>query len=264
MRRTLALCGILASLAVLGCCRPPRRTPRHAPAPPAGDDVLPAGRAHRHRAAAAASRAATDAPTDVGPEGLAEAPPPRPRRKGLVLESTLGVLGFAGQFRHVAPPAYWLHAQLGYEVSRLADALRRGRARVHRHRRVAGRLAHEGVPLLGLRRRRARDVPRDAALRLLRAGRDRRPWWPTCRTTRSRCSAFATPSRSASRSGCASASSGTRSTDTSRSRRRSARVTRRASRRWHRHERHAHHVGCGAGPALHVLTSPRGRVAWLP
>jgi hypothetical protein len=57
----------------------------------------------------------------VTPEGPTEAeleagPPMRPRHKGLVLESTLGVLGFAGQFRHVAPPAYWLHGQLGYEV----------------------------------------------------------------------------------------------------------------------------------------------------
>jgi hypothetical protein len=34
----------------------------------------------------------------------------------LVLESTLGALGFVGEFRHVAPPAYWLHAQLGYEL----------------------------------------------------------------------------------------------------------------------------------------------------
>lgn len=45
-----------------------------------------------------------------------EAPPPRPRKKGLVLEATAGVLGFVGQFRHVAPPAYWMHMQLGYEV----------------------------------------------------------------------------------------------------------------------------------------------------
>ena len=44
-----------------------------------------------------------------------EAPPPRPRKKGVVLESTLGALGFTGQFRHVAPPAVWLHTQLGYE-----------------------------------------------------------------------------------------------------------------------------------------------------
>lgn len=49
-------------------------------------------------------------------QALGEPPPLRPRRKGLVLESTLGVLGFAGQFRHVAPAAYWLHAQLGYEL----------------------------------------------------------------------------------------------------------------------------------------------------
>src|SRR5262249_1681404 len=45
-----------------------------------------------------------------------DAPPPRPRHSGLVLESTLGVLGFAGQFGHVALPAFWMHAQLGYEV----------------------------------------------------------------------------------------------------------------------------------------------------
>jgi hypothetical protein len=49
---------------------------------------------------------------------LGEAPPPplRSRRKGLVLESMLGILGFAGQFRHVAPPAFSIRAVLGYEV----------------------------------------------------------------------------------------------------------------------------------------------------
>ncbi len=52
------------------------------------------------------------------PEPPAEAPPVRPRHKGLVLESTAGALGFAGNFRHVAPPAFWLHTQLGYEVLR--------------------------------------------------------------------------------------------------------------------------------------------------
>lgn len=57
------------------------------------------------------------APEDLGasPEARGEPPPERPRHTGLVLESTLGVLGFAGQFRHVAAAAYWLHAQLGYE-----------------------------------------------------------------------------------------------------------------------------------------------------
>jgi hypothetical protein len=49
-------------------------------------------------------------------EALGLAPPPRPRHSGLVLESTLGALGFAGQFRHVSPTAYWLHGQLGYEI----------------------------------------------------------------------------------------------------------------------------------------------------
>jgi hypothetical protein len=47
---------------------------------------------------------------------LGEAPPPRPRHKGVVLESTLGVLAFGGRFRHVAPPASFLHTQLGYEL----------------------------------------------------------------------------------------------------------------------------------------------------
>ncbi|HEY1691906.1 MAG TPA: hypothetical protein VGG39_07075 [Polyangiaceae bacterium] len=45
-----------------------------------------------------------------------EAPPPRPHKKGLVLEATAGSLGFIGQFRHVAPPGFWMHMQLGYEV----------------------------------------------------------------------------------------------------------------------------------------------------
>jgi hypothetical protein len=34
-----------------------------------------------------------------------------------VLESTAGVLGFAGQLRHVSPPGFWLHTQLGYEIT---------------------------------------------------------------------------------------------------------------------------------------------------
>jgi hypothetical protein len=50
------------------------------------------------------------------PTAPPEAPPPRPHRKGVVLEQTAGLLGFAGQFRHVAPPGYWMHMQLGYEL----------------------------------------------------------------------------------------------------------------------------------------------------
>jgi hypothetical protein len=51
------------------------------------------------------------------PTAPPEAPPPRPRKKGIVLESTAGAMGFAGQMRHVAPPGFWLHTQLGYEVT---------------------------------------------------------------------------------------------------------------------------------------------------
>jgi hypothetical protein len=52
------------------------------------------------------------------PDAPPDAPPARPRKKGLVLESTAGVLGFAGAFRHVAPAGYWMHMQLGYELVR--------------------------------------------------------------------------------------------------------------------------------------------------
>jgi len=56
--------------------------------------------------------------TSILPDAPAEAPPPLPRKKGLVLENALGALGYGGQFRHVAPPGVWLHAQLGWEFLR--------------------------------------------------------------------------------------------------------------------------------------------------
>jgi hypothetical protein len=49
---------------------------------------------------------------------LPEAPPPLPRKHGFVVESSLGALGFIGKFRHIAPPAWWLHTQVGYEPFR--------------------------------------------------------------------------------------------------------------------------------------------------
>jgi hypothetical protein len=58
------------------------------------------------------------APPSTLPEAPAEAPPPLPRKKGLVFENSLGALGYAGQFRHVAPPGVWFHAQLGWELLR--------------------------------------------------------------------------------------------------------------------------------------------------
>ena len=46
----------------------------------------------------------------------------------------MGVLGFAGQFRHVAPPAYWMHTAARLRAPQLAHGLRRGRARLTRTR----------------------------------------------------------------------------------------------------------------------------------
>ncbi len=60
----------------------------------------------------------TQTPTSTLPEAPLEAPPPMRRHKGLVLESSLGGLGFLGQFRHIAPTAPWYHAQLGFEITR--------------------------------------------------------------------------------------------------------------------------------------------------
>jgi len=60
----------------------------------------------------------TQAATTTLPEAPPEAPPPPPRKKGVVLEGSMGALGFLGSFRHVAPPAVRLHAQLGWEFTR--------------------------------------------------------------------------------------------------------------------------------------------------
>lgn len=46
----------------------------------------------------------------------AEAPPPPPYEKTLVLDSSIGAMAFLGQFRKVAPPGPWMHVQLGYEL----------------------------------------------------------------------------------------------------------------------------------------------------
>src|SRR5262249_50597289 len=51
------------------------------------------------------------------PNAPAEAPPPRPHGKGLGLEAPAGAMGFAGQMRHIAPPGFWMHTQLGWEIT---------------------------------------------------------------------------------------------------------------------------------------------------
>jgi hypothetical protein len=117
-----ALIGAAVALSVTGASRVALAA-RAEPAPP---DAPPAPQASQPSLTADTKvEFSTDAPEgktsnvpEPGTKGDAvdEAPPLRPRHHGLVLEQTLGVLGFAGQFRHVAPTAYWLHMQLGYEV----------------------------------------------------------------------------------------------------------------------------------------------------
>jgi hypothetical protein len=54
-------------------------------------------------------------PTPQKTEEEEEAPPPPPRHKGIVVESSLGALGFLGEMRHLSPTAPWMHLQVGYE-----------------------------------------------------------------------------------------------------------------------------------------------------
>jgi hypothetical protein len=45
-----------------------------------------------------------------------EAPPAAPYKRTVVLDSTMGTMVFVGEFGKVAPPALWLHTQLGVEL----------------------------------------------------------------------------------------------------------------------------------------------------
>jgi hypothetical protein len=59
--------------------------------------------------------ASASAGTSFFPEAPAEAPPPLPPKKGLVLETRLGGLAFLGKFGDLAPTAPWIQTQLGWE-----------------------------------------------------------------------------------------------------------------------------------------------------
>jgi hypothetical protein len=50
------------------------------------------------------------------PVAPAEAPPPPPYKKSLVVDSALGALVFLGKFGRTAPPAPWIRTQVGYEI----------------------------------------------------------------------------------------------------------------------------------------------------
>jgi hypothetical protein len=47
-----------------------------------------------------------------------EVPPPPPRKKGIVLEASVGITGFAGKLNTISPTASNFHLQLGYEPFR--------------------------------------------------------------------------------------------------------------------------------------------------
>ncbi len=57
---------------------------------------------------------------------LAEAPPPPPGRRGLVLESAVGAMGHLGALKNVTPTMPWFHLQLGYEIFDFAMVLVEG------------------------------------------------------------------------------------------------------------------------------------------
>jgi len=45
-----------------------------------------------------------------------EAPPPPPRRHGVVIEGSVGALGHLGDMKHISPTAPWFRLQVGYEI----------------------------------------------------------------------------------------------------------------------------------------------------
>lgn len=57
-------------------------------------------------------------PADEVPAPPPEAPPAAPYKRTVVLDSALGAMVFLGDFGKVAPPAPWLHTQLGVELFR--------------------------------------------------------------------------------------------------------------------------------------------------
>jgi hypothetical protein len=78
---------------------------------PSFDQAAVAAALEESPAAAAHKRAEkAGSPLDV--------PPPPPRKKGIVLETSLGAMGFLGKLKNVSPTASMLHAQLGYEPLR--------------------------------------------------------------------------------------------------------------------------------------------------
>jgi len=104
VKRPLAVAVVAAALALQASARADEPPPAaETPAPPVQANVD----LTRDTKPAADEARAPDAP-----------PPPPPYRRTVVLDSSIGALAFLGQFGKVAPPAPWLHAQLGIEIFR--------------------------------------------------------------------------------------------------------------------------------------------------
>ena len=59
-----------------------------------------------------------DVPADDGLKDDELAPPPPPRHKGFVVESSIGAFGQIGAMKSISPVAPWFHLQFGYEPLR--------------------------------------------------------------------------------------------------------------------------------------------------
>jgi hypothetical protein len=64
------------------------------------------------------SRAMPKSEGDHGSEDELEAPPPPPRKKGFVLESSIGVMGQMGHLKNITPNAPWFGLRFGFEPLR--------------------------------------------------------------------------------------------------------------------------------------------------
>jgi hypothetical protein len=85
-----------------------------------------------------------------GPVGeAAEAPPVAPRKVGVLLESQLGILGFAGRLRNVAPPAFYSRIHAGYEPWEWLAVLAYSELAVTDTSRAQSAVARRAFPLFG-------------------------------------------------------------------------------------------------------------------
>jgi hypothetical protein len=64
------------------------------------------------------SRALPKSQADRSGDDEGDAPPPPPRKKGFVLESSIGVLGHLGHLKNISPSAPWFGLRFGYEPLR--------------------------------------------------------------------------------------------------------------------------------------------------